>query len=65
MEFSIQDLLGDYEENSDFYIKENSTGDPPEDIGFREITNGYTSKIEWKDDVISDNSNSKRGISTL
>ena len=42
--------LGNYEENSDF---QNPTGDPPEDIGFREITDGYTSEIEWYDDVIS------------
>lgn len=42
--------LGDYEENDEF---QNSTGDAPEDIGFREITNGPTSEIEWHDEVIS------------
>jgi len=42
--------LGNYEENDEF---QNSTGDAPEDIGFREITNGPKSEIEWHDEVIS------------
>jgi len=50
MDWSIQDLLGDYEENTDF---QDHGGHPPEDVGFREITNGYTSEIEWENAVIT------------
>lgn len=42
--------LGEYEENDEF---QNPTGDAPDKYGFREITNGYTSEIEWSDEVIS------------
>ena len=41
--------LGEYEENSDYT---NPTGDAPSDIGFREITDGIISEIEWNSDVI-------------
>ena len=38
-----------YEENNDFT---NPTGDAPNDIGFREITDGIKSEIEWSSEVI-------------
>ena len=41
--------LGEYEENNDFT---NPTGDAPNDIGFREITDGIKSEIEWSSEVI-------------
>ena len=53
-EWSIIDLLGDYEENAEF---QNPHGHPPEDFGYREITNGYTSEIEWENAVISTRGN--------
>ena len=43
---------------SNFYYwvnkKKGHGGHPPEDVGFREITNGYTSLIEWCNEVISE-----------
>ena len=41
--------LGEYEDNNDFT---NDTGDAPNDIGFREITDGIKSEIEWSSEVI-------------
>ena len=41
--------LGEYEDNSDFT---NNTGDAPDDIGFREITDDTKSEIEWSSEVI-------------
>ena len=41
--------LGEYEDNSDFT---NDTGDAPNDIGFREITDDTKSEIEWSSEVI-------------
>ena len=41
--------LGEYEDNNDFT---NNTGDAPNDIGFREITDGIKSEIEWSSEVI-------------
>ncbi len=43
--------LGEFEENKEFQY----TGHAPEDQGFREITNGLISEIEWFYDVISNN----------
>lgn len=41
--------LGEYEDNNDFT---NDTGDAPNDIGFREITDGIKTEIEWSSEVI-------------
>lgn len=41
--------LGEFEENKEFQY----TGHAPEDQGFREITDGLISEIEWYDDVLS------------
>tara|TARA_B100000963_G_scaffold343842_1_gene346067 strand:- start:772 stop:1185 length:414 start_codon:yes stop_codon:yes gene_type:complete len=43
--------LGEFEENNEF----DYSGDAPENYGFREITDGLISEIEWFDDVISNN----------
>ena len=41
--------LGEYEDNNDYT---NDTGDAPNDIGFRETTDGIKSEIEWSSEVI-------------
>ena len=41
--------LGEYEDNNNFT---NDTGDAPDDIGFREITDDTKSEIEWSSEVI-------------